>query len=352
MAGSPRRPLSDGERAAIMALLQQGKSLLAIGTALGRSKSTVAYAAMAMRAAAARAVVDKRGRPKVLSDRELRGIKRSMDESGFTSVAALTEMVNTTRSQASGGPRKGAVSASTVRRAVRALGFHSRTAAKKPFLSEKNVSKRLVWATARRGWTAEWASVLFTDESSFVVRDASSSRVWRRNGERYAPHRLRPTFKSGRQTVMVWGGFSARGRTPLVRVEGSMNAAKYSGVLEDYVMHQICADYGTPDAAWLQEDLAPCHAAKASKEVKAQLGLRVLPWVGQSPDLNPIENAWAELERRLRKRRTVPKNKDELFGALCQEWDAIPHSFFKALVESMPRRVRDVIAVQGASTKY
>jgi len=72
-----------------------------------------------------------------------------------------------------------------------------------------------------------------------------------------------------------------------------MNASKYAKVLTDHVVHQICADYGSPDAACLQEDLAPCHDAKASKAVKQQLELRVFPWVGQSPDLNPIENAWA-----------------------------------------------------------
>lgn len=352
MAGSARRPLSIAERTTITTLLEQGKSLQAVGTILGRRKSTIAYAAKAMRSAAAGPRVDKRGRPKALTDREQRTLKRTMDISGFRSVASLTEMVNTTRSQATGGAKKSPVSPSTVRRAVRAMGFASRVAAKKPYLSAKNMAKRLVWSTERRGWSAEWASVLYTDESSFVVRDGSASRVWRRPGERYAPHRLRPTFKSGRQSVMVWGAFSARGRTPLVRVDGTMNADKYTGILEEYIVHQICADFGAPDAAWLQEDLAPCHAAKASKAVKDALGLRVLPWVGQSPDLNPIENAWAELERRLRRRPTAPKSKDELFAALCEEWDAIPASFFKALTESMPRRVRDVIAVKGASTKY
>eukprot|EP00170_Pyropia_yezoensis_P002931 contig_12286_g2938 len=183
MAGSARRPLSDGERTAITALLQQGKSLLAISTALGRSKSTIAYAAMAMCAAAARDRVDKRGRSKKLTDRELRSLKRAMVDNGYSSVAALTEMVNTTPSQASGGPSKGSVSASTVRRAIHAMGFLSRVAEKKPFLSAKNVAKRLVWAAARRCWKAEWASVLFTDESSFVLRNASFSRVSRRNGE-------------------------------------------------------------------------------------------------------------------------------------------------------------------------
>ena len=76
------------------------------------------------------------------------------------------------------------------------------------------------------------------------------------------------------------------------------------------------------------------------------------PWVGQSLDLNPIANAWAELERRLRARPTAPKTKDYLFAPLQDEWAAIFGAFFKALVESMPRRVRVVVAARGASTKY
>jgi len=107
------------------------------------------------------------------------------------------------------------------------------------------------------------------------------------------------------------------------------------------VVHQICADYGASDAALLQEDLAPCHAAKASRAVKQRLGLRVFPWVGQSPDLNPIENAWEDLEGRLRSRPTAPKNKDELFAALSEEWDAIP-AFFSG-VSSSPCPVGSVI---------
>ena len=156
----------------------------------------------------------------------------------------------------------------------------------------------------------------------------------------------RPPIRDG-----VGGLFIPRPDTPAAgrRLD---ERVKYAEVLTDHVVHQICADYGAPEAAWLQEDLAPCHAAKASKEVKQQLGLRVLPWVGQIPDLNPIENAWVELERRLRARPTAPKNKDELFAALSEGWEAILAFFFRRLVESMPRRVRDVIAVGGASTKY
>jgi len=43
---------------------------------------------------------------------------------------------------------------------------------------------------------------------------------------------------------MVWGRFSSKGRTPLARVEGSMNAASYSILLEDTVVHYLYAHVG------------------------------------------------------------------------------------------------------------
>jgi len=43
---------------------------------------------------------------------------------------------------------------------------------------------------------------------------------------------------------------------------------------------------------------------------------------------------------------------DELWEALCEEWDAIPTSFFNSLIQSMPRRVQAVVASKGSGTKY
>jgi len=48
---------------------------------------------------------------------------------------------------------------------------------------------------------------------------------------------------------MVWGGFSAHGRTPLYRVQGSMQSDQYEKVLGDLVYHHIVADFGSPGGA-------------------------------------------------------------------------------------------------------
>lgn len=86
--------------------------------------------------------------------------------------------------------------------------------------------------------------------------------MWRNSGQRFAPKSLRPTFKSGRESVMVWNAFSAVGQTPQVRVEGSMTGTSCVELLETVVVQYMCAGFEAPYGAILQEDLAPCHTSK------------------------------------------------------------------------------------------
>lgn len=63
--------------------------------------------------------------------------------------------------------------------------------------------------------------------------------------------------------------------------------------------------------------------------------------------MNPIENAWAELERRLRRRKVVPMTKADQFTALQEEWRAIPDAYFKKLADTMKDRCVAVVKVNG-----
>ena len=75
-------------------------------------------------------------------------------------------------------------------------------------------------------------------------------------------------------------------------------------------------------------------------------------WPSQSPDLNPIEHLWNQLEILIRKRPNKFKNKDELETALQEEWNQIPRNFYMNLIESMPRRIEAVISNNGWPTRY
>lgn len=68
-------------------------------------------------------------------------------------------------------------------------------------------------------------------------------------------------------------------------------------------------------------------------------------WPPQSPDLNPIELLWEELDRRVRK--ICPISAEHLWDILQKEWKAIPSSVIEKLVERMPRIVRRLLAAKG-----
>ncbi len=71
-----------------------------------------------------------------------------------------------------------------------------------------------------------------------------------------------------------------------------------------------------------QQDLAPAHTAKGTKSWFNDHGVTVLDWPANSPDLNPIENLWGIVKRKMRDTR--PNNADDLKGAIKATWASIP----------------------------
>ena len=81
-----------------------------------------------------------------------------------------------------------------------------------------------------------------------------------------------------------------------------------------------------------------------------EIGVEELDWPAHSPDLNPIEHLWDELERRLRARPNPPTSVPNLTNALVAKWKQDPAAMLQSLVESLPRRVEAVIAAKGRPT--
>ncbi len=85
------------------------------------------------------------------------------------------------------------------------------------------------------------------------------------------------------------------------------------------------ADQLFKDADFIfQQNLAPAHTAKSTKSWLNDYGVGVLDWPANSPDLNPIENLWGIVKRKMRKKR--PKNADELKATVKETWASIPPS--------------------------
>ncbi len=198
----------------------------------------------------------------------------------------------------------------------------------------------------------QWAKVAFSDESTFTVRPTTQrKRVWRKEGERYRPVNFVPTFKSGYQSISVWATFSIYGRTPLIRIEGTLNQQKYIKILREQLLPFASTFHGGTNCFIFQQDGCDPHRAKSVRSYLDAEGIELPPWPAQIPDMNPIKNTWAILKRNLRQQSMYPTSKDCLFTRLSEVWDAIPSKYFEKLVASMNTRVTTLRTVKGLSTK-
>jgi transposase len=101
-----------------------------------------------------------------------------------------------------------------------------------------------------------------------------------------------------------------------------------------------------------QEDNARPHKSKVAKKFHTENDLRILSWPAQSPDLNPIENLWADIKKSIRDRKKPPSNIAELDRYVKKAWRDVPIHTIENLVDSMPQRIQAVIEAKGDPTKY
>jgi Transposase/DDE superfamily endonuclease len=237
----------------------------------------------------------------------------------------------------------------TVRNYLHDEGVGSYVARKKPLLTPKHRKDRLRWSRDKRNWGDEWKQVVWSDESRFALFESDGRvRVWRNPGESYNENCILPTVKFGGGSVMFWGCFGWHGVGPLVVVDGNMNSDDYINILANNFIPWV-DNY--PNSIF-QQDGAPCHTSNYSVWWMRTHNIPILDWVPQSPDLNPIENLWNHLDYQVRKRRPLPRCKQELIDIVQEEWRKINMETLQRLILSLPNRVNAVIKAKGGHTKY
>ena len=97
-------------------------------------------------------------------------------------------------------------------------------------------------------------------------------------------------------------------------------------------------------------DNDPKHTSKVVAKRLKDNKVKVLEWPSQSPELNPIENVWAELKKHVRARR--PTNLTQLHQLCQEEWANIHPTYCGWLVEGYPKRLTQEKQFKGTATKY
>lgn len=279
------------------------------------------------------------GRKRKTSARDDRAIIRYVENNRFTTAKKIKMDIDLPK-----------VCLNTIRNRIKEDNhFNSYWAARKPFISKINQTKRLNWAKEHLNWTIEqWKQVLWTDESPYCFSSKAKKKVWRGHNERYIVKCLQGTVKHDHM-INVWGGFCFSGVGEIVQIHGIMDQYLYLQILQNDM--QLSADVLFNRKNWIfQQDNDPKHTANTVKEYLKNQNIELLEWPAQSPDLNPIENLWSIIERDISDR--VVSTEGELFKLIENAWKNIPVKVLNRLVESMSSRCKAVIESKGMPTKY
>jgi len=115
------------------------------------------------------------------------------------------------------------------------------------------------------------------------------------------------------KTTTFTGALRLSGMTAPMTLDGPMNGAAFQAYVEQVLVPTL-----RPGDIVIMDNLAPHKAGAVRRAIEAcGAELRYLP--PYSPDLNPIENAFAKLKAALRK--AAARCVDDLEAAIC---DALP----------------------------
>jgi len=141
--------------------------------------------------------------------------------------------------------------------------------------------------------------------------------------------------------VHIWGMIGIGVKKLVFLPEGSMDARKYKLYCLQRVVvptvNKLREEGRTP--VFMQDGARP-HTAHANLEYLGSKGIVLLEnWPARSPELNPIENLWAYIQRKVSDRG--PENQEDLREMVQEEWDAIPQALIDEYVLSFQQRLSE-----------
>lgn len=238
----------------------------------------------------------------------------------------------------------------TVRRRLNEMGLLGRVARSEFPFTPKHMADRLSFAQAHLGWTDnDWKQVVFADETFLGLGNEGQVWVQRPAGKAYDKEYMKHQKRNFAERVGFYSFFSYHGVGPAHVYAWNMNEYLYRAALDD-LLNPYFKQNRTRGLKYYLHDNAKYHASHFTQNWFADKPIECIKLPARSPDLNPTENLWSELKRRIAEYQ--PTTIEEIIEIAWQEWPQIEQSLCAKLVKSMPERMQAVIAAEGHMTRY
>ena len=220
------------------------------------------------------------------------------------------------------------VSREIIRRDLKAIGYVNRVRRRVPTRDPAVEKKRLGFT--RKYLNLKTCLILFSDEHMLDRNDKTCRTQWvpsKRQGN-IIPKKRAKSWNV--DPVMVWGCMGNGFKSELIvfptnkgkgkdEEKWSLNADKYQRLCLQPMIKALI-EKGLHRKRTFMQDGARCHTANKVKDYLRRKNLRFIEdWPPHSPDMNPIEHVWAEMDRYVA--RHFPRDRDEVVFHAKQFWE-------------------------------
>ena len=311
----------------------------------------------------AEVIINKRksypGRPPKLTDRDIRKILRAIPqlrerEGSFSSkrVAIHAGLENK-------------VSNRSIRRVLNNNGYGYRVTRKKGLMTATDRKRRTRFCRSmiKRGddfWTKNVAVYIDGTGFQFKTRPLDQARAPRAREWRLRSEGLKITAKGQKEGVrnanFMVGISYRRGVVLIDQYTGSITGAKFASIVDNKLRKAIGACRRRQKERVVLQDGCPRQNSKLALDAFTRANSRLLKIPARSPDLNPIENFFNVVKKKL-KQDVIAKNiESETFQEFSNRVRAIlleyPVEEIDKIIDSMPKRLIDIVKRGGYRSKY
>ena len=297
---------------------------------------------------------ETRGRHSLVTPAKIREMERVLETEGMEARSLTWEQL---------GFEVGLeVSGRTIERAMGTMDYHKCIACLRGWVNPRTAQHRVEWATImleRYPNPTDWEIVRFSDEVHFGWGPQHKLRIIRKPGQRYCidclQHQDSPKAKDEKR-MHCWAAVGYNFKSPIYfyDVPGNTNGKMSLKVYQKQILEPIVKPWLECGQRFvLEEDGDSGHGTGKSNIVrtwKQQNRLQYYFNCHSSPDLSPIENCWQAPKQYIKK---YPHWDDATTKILIYEgWNSVSQKGINEHIHSMPQRLRDCIASNGAMIGY